>query len=138
MTTTTAMTKLVCAECRHENEAERIYCHNCGERLDRSAVSAQKKAQDPQEVHRRLQKMLGPPNMARRNFFTVSKLTLAAAVVAALAPELPAPTKAVPPQVDLDLENAASYQKAGALEYSQDQINAYLAYRLTSKKTALK
>ena len=78
------MTKLVCTECRHENEAERIYCHNCGERLDRSAVSAQKKAQDPQEVHRRLQKMLGPPNMARRNFFTVSKLALAAAVVAAL------------------------------------------------------
>ena len=50
MTTTTAMTKLVCAECRHENEAERTSCHNCGERLDRSAVSAQKKAQDPQEV----------------------------------------------------------------------------------------
>src|SRR5262249_55915338 len=54
-----------------------------------------------------LQKMLGPPNMARRNFSTVSKLALAAAVVAALveiavAPELPAPTKAVPPQVDLD------------------------------------
>src|SRR5256885_12669340 len=114
MTTTTAMTKLVCAECRHENEAERIYCHNCGERLDRSAVSAQKKAQDPQEVHRRLQKMLGPPNMARRNFFTVSKLALAAAVVAALVeialpPELPAPTKAVPPQVDLDLERSEEH-----------------------------
>src|SRR5205807_8322046 len=142
MTTTTAMTKLVCAECRHENEAERIYCHNCGERLDRSAVSAQKKAQDPQEVHRRLQKMLGPPNMARRNFFAVSKLALTAASVAALVeialpPELPAPTKIVPPQVDLDLENAASYQKPGPLEYSQDQINAYLAYRLTSKKKAL-
>src|SRR6184192_1108514 len=142
MTTTTAIAKLVCAECRHENEAERIYCHNCGERLDRSAVSAQKKAQDPQEVHRRLQKMLGPPNMARRHFFTVSKLALAAAVVAALVqialpPEFPAPTKAVPPQVDLDLENAVAFQKPGPLEYSQDQINAYLAYRSVSKKTAL-
>ena len=142
MTTTTTMTKLVCAECRHENEAERIYCHNCGERLDRSAVVAQKKQHDPQEAHRRLQKMLGPPNKARQNFFAVSKLALAAAVVAALVeialpPELPAPTKTAPTQVDLDLENAASYQKAGPLEYSQDQINAYLAYRLTSKKKAL-
>ena len=141
-TTTTTMTKLVCAECRHENEAERIYCHNCGERLDRSVVAAQKKAQDPQEAHRRLQKMLGPPNMARRNFFTVGKLAIIAAVVAALVeialpPEFPAPSKAVPPQVDLDLENAAFYRKASPLEYSQDQINAYLAYRLTSKKTAL-
>jgi hypothetical protein len=141
-TTTTTMTKLVCAECRHENEAERIYCHNCGERLDRSAVVAQKKQHDPQEAHRRLQKMLGPPNKARQNFFAVSKLALAAAVVAALVeialpPELPAPTKTAPTQVDLDLESAASYQKAGPLEYSQDQINAYLAYRLTSKKKAL-
>ena len=142
-TTTTAPTaKLTCTECRHENVAERIYCHNCGERLDRSVVIAQKKTQDPQEAHRRLQKMMGPPNMARRNFFAVSKLALAAAAVAALVeialpPELPAPTKIVPPQVDLDLENAASYQKPGPLEYSQDQINAYLAYRLTSKKTAL-
>jgi len=142
MTTTTTMTKLVCAECRHENEAERIYCHNCGERLDRSAVVAQKKQHDPQEAHRRLQKMLGPPNKARQNFFAVSRLALAAAVVAALVeialpPELPAPTKTAPTQVDLDLESAASYQKAGPLEYSQDQINAYLAYRLTSKKKAL-
>jgi hypothetical protein len=142
MTTTTTMTKVTCGECRHENEAERIYCHNCGERLDRSAVVAQKKQHDPQEAHRRLQKMLGPPNKARQNFFAVSKLALAAAVVAALVeialpPELPAPTKTGPTQVDLDLESAASYQKAGPLEYSQDQINAYLAYRLTSKKKAL-
>jgi len=143
MTTTATITKLVCAECRHENEAERIYCHNCGERLDRSVVAAQKNAQDPQEeARRRLQKMLGPPNRARQNFFAVSKLALAAAVVAALVqialpPELPAPTKIVSPQIDLDLENAASYQKPGPLEYSQDQINAYLAYRLTSKKKAL-
>jgi hypothetical protein len=143
MTTTTTMTKLVCAECRHENEAERIYCHNCGERLDRSVIAAQKKAQDPQEeARRRLQKMLGPPNRSRQNFFAISKLALAAAVVAALVeialpPDLPAPTKIPPSQIDLDLENAASYQKTGSLEYSQDQINAYLAYRLTGKKTAL-
>jgi len=136
------MTKLVCAECRHENEAERIYCHNCGERLDRSVVAAQKKGQDPKDEHRRLQKMLGPPNRARQNFFAISKLALAAAVVAALVqialpPELPAPTKILAPQVDLDLENAGSYQKPGPLEYSQDQINAYLAYRLIGKKKAL-
>src|ERR1700736_5270927 len=142
MTTTTTMTKLVCAECRHENEAERIYCHNCGERLDRSAVAGQKKAQEPQEALRHLQKMMAPPNKVRKNFFAITKLALAAAVAAALVeialpPDLPAPTKILPSQIDLDLENAASYQKTGPLEYSQDQINAYLAYRLTSKKAAL-
>jgi len=41
------------------NEAERIYCHNCGERLDRSMAAAQKPMVDPTETHRRLQKMFG-------------------------------------------------------------------------------
>ncbi|HME88588.1 MAG TPA: zinc ribbon domain-containing protein [Chthoniobacterales bacterium] len=141
-TTTITTTKLVCTECQRENEPERIYCHNCGERLDRSAVVAQQKAPDPQETHRRLQKMLGPPNMARRRFVAIGKLALAAAVAAALVeialpPDLPPATKATPTQVDLDLENATLYHKTGALEYSQDQINAYLTYRLTSKKTVL-
>ena len=140
MTTTTTMTKLVCGECRRENEAERIYCHNCGERLDRSAAAAQKPMVDPTETHRRLQKMLGPPSRVRHNFFAVSKLALAAVAAAALVemalpPELPAPTKIVSPQIDLDLENA--HLRPSPLEYSQDQINAYLAYRLISKKAAL-
>src|SRR5437660_7103961 len=139
-TTTTTMTKIVCGECRHENEAERIYCHNCGERLDRSAAAAQKPMVDPTETHRRLQKMLGPPSRVRHNFFAVSKLVLAAIAAAALVqmalpPELPVPTKIVSPQIDLDLENA--HLRPSPLEYSQDQINAYLTYRLISKKTAL-
>jgi hypothetical protein len=140
MTTTTTMTKLVCGECRHENEAERIYCHNCGERLDRSAAAAQKPTVDPTETHRRLQKMLEPPSRVRHNFFAVGKLVLAAVAAAALVemalpPEVPAPTKIVSPQIDLDLENA--HLRPSPLEYSQDQINAYLTYRLISKKAAL-
>jgi hypothetical protein len=140
-TTETAPAKrIICSECRHENEAERIYCHNCGERLDRSAVLAQKKKDDPGDERRRLQKMMEGPSKTRQSFFAVSKLALAAAVVAALVemalpPDLPAPTKITPPQIDLDLENAA--MKSATLEYSQEQINAYLAYRLAGKKTAL-
>src|SRR2546430_2478107 len=141
-TTTTTATKVICAECRHENEAERIYCHNCGERLDRSTVLAQKKKQAPEDERRRLQKMMEGPSALQQNFFAVSKLLLAAVIAAVLVeiaspPDVPAPTKAVPPQMDLDLETAASFQKPGPFEYSQEQVNAYLAYRLTSKKKVL-
>ena len=143
-TTTTAepVKKVTCTECRHENEAERIYCHNCGERLDRSGVASQKKSAGSEESRRRLEKMMGPPNQLRRNFFATSKLVLAAAGVAALVqialpPDLPAPTKAAPQQIDLDLENLASLQKPGPLTFSQDQVNAYLNYRLAGKKKAL-
>src|SRR5438105_12657506 len=132
MSTMTA-TRIACSECRHENEPERLYCHNCGARLDRSGATQEKTAHDPRESHRRLQKMLAPPNQFRRNFFNVSKLVLAAAAVAAvvqiaLPPDVPAPSKALPSQIDLEVENVASHQRPGPLEYSQDQINAYLAY----------
>ena len=30
--------RLTCAECKYENEVERVYCHNCGEKLDRSLL----------------------------------------------------------------------------------------------------
>ena len=141
-TTTAPLLKVTCTECRHENEVERIYCHNCGEHLDRSPVLAQKKKQAPEDERRRLQKMMEGPSALQQNFFAVSKLLLAAVIAAVLVeiaspPDVPAPTKAVPPQMDLDLETAASFQKPGPFEYSQEQVNAYLAYRLTSKKKVL-
>ncbi|SRR5579864_1194214 len=139
--TTDTITKIICAECRHENEAERIYCHNCGERLDRSAVVATKKAEDPAETHRRLRKMLSGPSRTRQNFFTASKLLLAAAATAGLVqmvlpPEFPEPVKNVGMmQIDLQLESAP--QRSAELNYSQQDINGYLAYRLTTKKRLL-
>jgi hypothetical protein len=55
--------------------------------------------------------MMEGPSALRRNFFAVSKLALAAVVVArpaevASPPDLPAPAKAVPPLMNLDFESA--------------------------------
>jgi hypothetical protein len=140
MTTTT--TKLICAECRHENEAERLYCHNCGERLDRSSVVAKKKIEDPTETHRRLRKMMEGPSRTRQNFFVACKLLLAAAATAGVVemlsppPEFPQAVKVTSPvQIDLELETATL--KPVVLNYSQQDINAYLTYRLAGKKKVL-
>ena len=138
---TETSTKLICAECRHENEAERIYCHNCGERLDRSAVAVKKKVDDAAEARRHLQKMLQGPSRTRQNFFTASKLVLAAAGTAGLLqmflpPEFPPAVKTTAPvQLDLELEKA-SY-KPVVLTFSQQDVNAYLTSRLTTKKKAM-
>ena len=32
------MATLTCKECQHVNEEARIYCHNCGTKLDRSLL----------------------------------------------------------------------------------------------------
>lgn len=146
MTTTTTATekgpRLICPECRRENETARIFCHECGQRLDRSGLAAKKKPQTPDDERKRLQRMMEGPSKLRQNFFAVSKIALAAAVTAvlveiALPPDIPEPTKTPAPQLDLELESAAAFHKPGPFEFSQDQVNAYLVYRLTSKKKML-
>lgn len=140
------MTKLICPECRHENESERIYCHSCGARLDRSSVATQKSGPEgAKKAHRRLQKMLDPHRgKLRRMLFAISKLMLAACIAAALAqmilpPEVAPALKTVglTTQINFDLENAALYHRPPQLQYTEDQVNAYLGYALKSKQNAL-
>jgi hypothetical protein len=148
MMQTIAEIKLVCPECRRENEAERIYCHECGARLDRSKVSKIKaKEEDPKEAQRRLKAMLDGRSAKRRQlFFLFSKVILGAWLVAGAAqmvrpPDLPqrgTPSLAeMPPQINMELENATMDPHVGTLHYSDEQVNAYLTYALKSKQTAL-
>src|SRR5829696_9034207 len=105
--------KLICQECRRENEPERIYCHDCGARLDRSGLAKEKsKQEDPKETQRRLRSMLDPQRARlRRRFFQGSKLILGALAVGAIvqmlrSPDLPPRPKGVslPAAINLDLE----------------------------------
>lgn len=139
--------KLLCPECRRENEPERIYCHDCGARLDRSALAKEKSTEeDPKETQRRLKAMLDPQRaLMRRRFFQGSKLVLGALILAAIVqmvrpPDLPErPTTPMPPaQINLELENAAMDPRtATQLRYTDEQVNAYLTYALKGKQTAL-
>jgi hypothetical protein len=140
------MIKLICPECRRENEPERIYCHDCGARLDRSALAkAPPKGEDVKETRRRLKTMLDPQRAKMRlMFFKVSKLILGALATAAvvqmiLPPDVPprAKTGEFPPQINLDLENAAMNHGVAPMQYTEAQVNAYLGSALKSKQAAL-
>ncbi len=140
------MIKLICPECRRENEPERIYCHDCGARLDRSALAkAQPKGEDVKETQRRLRTMLDPGRAKMRLlFFKTSKVILGAFVLAAviqmvLPPDVPPRPKTgdFPPQINLDLENATLNHSTTPLHYTETQVNAYLAGALKSKQAAL-
>lgn len=140
------MIKLVCPECRRENEPERIYCHDCGARLDRSALAkAPQKAEDPTATHKRVKAMFDPGRaVMKKRFFDYSKLILGALAVAAIvqmvrAPDLPEKPKTsmLPVQLSLDLENATMTPGSPQLRYSDEQLNQYLGYALKSKQTAL-
>ncbi|MEY2521080.1 MAG: hypothetical protein QOF24_2839 [Verrucomicrobiota bacterium] len=141
------MIKLVCPECRRENEPERIYCHDCGARLDRSALArVAPKGEDAKETQRRLRSMLDPQRAKMRlMFFKVSKLLLGAlamaAVIVMVLPPLDVPARVksdeFPPQITLDLDNATTSRGAAPLRYTETQVNAYLGNALKSKQAAL-
>jgi len=138
------MTKLVCPECQRENEPERIFCHGCGARLDRSGLARQEAApEEAEQIRQRVQRLFDPRRgRFRQTFFSFGKLLLGAFVTAALVQialplELPSPSQQLelPPQINFELENALLYHRQ--LRYSQEQVNAYLAYSLKSKQHSL-
>ncbi|HZE58766.1 MAG TPA: zinc ribbon domain-containing protein [Chthoniobacterales bacterium] len=140
------MIKLVCPECRRENEPERIYCHDCGARLDRTALAKiAPKGEDAKETQKRLRTMLDPQRAKIRHlFFKTSKMILGALATAAviqmiLPPDMPPRLKTgdFPPQITLDMENALLNHSAAPLQYTEAQVNAYLGSALKSKQTAL-
>ena len=56
-----ATTTLVCKQCNFENEPERVYCHNCGAKLDRSLLPPEAtKREDPVIVQERVRKLVRP------------------------------------------------------------------------------
>jgi len=140
------MINLVCPECQRQNEPERIYCHDCGARLDRSALAkVAPKGEDAKETHRRLRRMLDPGRLKMRlMFFKISKLILGAAALAVLIQmllpprEVPERVKSVElQQINLELENASTSHSAAPLQYTETQVNAYLVNVLKSKQAAL-
>lgn len=137
------MTKLICSECAHENEPERIYCHNCGTRLDRSTVRVAKERSD--DTRKRMRKFFDPQRARFRHlFFTFSKMILGACATAAVVQmilplDVPPPIKVLilPLQINLELENAVTYHRPAQLQYTEEQVNAYFSSGLKTKQAAL-
>lgn len=140
--------KLICPDCQRENESERVYCHDCGARLDRSALTkVQPKEEKPEDTQRRVRSMINPPGAKlRHQAWQGTKLVLGAIVLAGLVqmfrpPDVPAGSKdanEMPPQINLELEDAAMAPPGGpSLRYTQAQVNDYLVYKLKSKQKSL-
>src|SRR5689334_10888790 len=141
------MTTLLCPDCRHDNEPERIYCHNCGARLDRSGVipkNAPTRAETRSQAH--LKRMLDPKRgRLKRTALQLVKVLLGAAACAAvvlmvLPPNLP-PQKGnydFAPLINMDLITAISSRRPTPLIYSEADVNGYIASRLRPQKNANK
>ena len=88
--------KLTCTSCKHENEIERVYCHSCGEKLDRSLLPVFTETETAEDRTKERRKIKGMMNPNRLNWLRTIKVfilieLLAAAVAAGyLATQAPA------------------------------------------------
>src|SRR5205807_6880774 len=139
--------QLTCPECRRDNEPERIYCHDCGARLDRSALAGRKtgKMETAEELNKRMRGMFRQRRLkAQLFFFKGGKLILIALAAAALlviliTPDVPPPVKSegFPPQINLNLEKLTESRQPQTMQFSEESVNAYLASALKRKKEKL-
>ncbi|PYK75569.1 MAG: hypothetical protein DME42_02185 [Verrucomicrobia bacterium] len=139
--------QLTCPECRRDNEAERIYCHDCGARLDRSALASRKtaKIETAEELHKRMRGMFSQRRIkAQLAFFKTVKIILAACAAAALVvilipPDVPpaVKTEILPPQINLSLETLTESRQPQTMQFSEESVNAYLDNVMKHKKQKL-
>ena len=138
--------KLTCTSCQHENEIERVYCHNCGEKLDRSLLptfDGTKSVEDREKESRKVKNLMNPNRFAWvRNFRTFVLLEIFAALVAAgylatQAPEnVPAPGKDRFPELEVGdvWAGMVKAKPSVSVTFKEFDLNYYL--RKTVKGTA--
>jgi len=143
VTTTTSTNTLICPDCQHENEPQRIYCHSCGARLDRSKLSRSAVPSGEPDVKARehLQKMLRGGNANLKNAIIkfakviLGASALAAVIVMVLPIEQPPAKKNydIAPMINMDMVSANSNHQGASLVYNEDQVNSYIASNLRRK-----
>lgn len=139
-----ATTTLVCKQCNFENEPERVYCHNCGAKLDRSLLppEATKRA-DPVLVQERVRKMVNPRRGSGLRWLRHLVASLALAALFAAIVVIIKPPDAIPeiskdaalsaPTVTDDLDGLVVQPTPARLTYSEDQINAFIQSTIRGK-----
>ncbi|MBV9127878.1 MAG: zinc ribbon domain-containing protein [Verrucomicrobia bacterium] len=142
----TAAPTLLCRECKFENEPERVYCHNCGAKLDRSLLppEALPGRRDPAKMQRQVQKLLRPSRfqpwaILKKLLFSLGFAALVACLV--LAARAPLNIPDLKPEqidnartIDAELQTLADSRSGRAVAYTENDVNAYLKSSIHPKK----
>ena len=140
-----ATTMLVCKQCNFENEAERVYCHNCGAKLDRSLLPAEAtRREDPVVVQERVRKMISPRRgMGLRNVRNFLLSVVVGALLATLVvigrtpdgvPKYNRDAALDAPSITDDMEAQEQLPTPHRLAYTEDQVNAFLLASIKGKQ----
>lgn len=126
---------LQCKECEYQNEPERVYCHNCGAKLDRSVLPKEEqiRRESPERARRRIMKMTNPAaSVFRRELGAFIKMIVFAVLVAMIVQILrtpataPGKTGAPTRMVASELSNLVESPTSVRAIFTEDEINAHL------------
>jgi uncharacterized Zn finger protein (UPF0148 family) len=137
--------KLTCGQCGFENEPERVYCHNCGSKLDRSVLpklEEQKKEESVEEARKRVAKMTNPSATSlAREIWTFCKTVGAAALCASLIlvarqPDGVPGTKMdmLPRMISMEIHEALNSPQPKAIAFAESEVNAHLLKTVKAKE----
>lgn len=131
---------LNCKQCNYENEPERVYCHNCGSKLDRSIIPKDEKGpkESPEKARKRIKRMTNPSsNSVKRELSSFVNSLVWAAVVAAIlqmarpAADLPGAKKnELPKLITSDMQSLLEAPQSTGAIFSEFDVNAYLKSRV--------
>jgi hypothetical protein len=141
--------RIVCLQCKHENEIERVYCHNCGEKLDRSLlpqIDESKAADNKAKSGRQVKNMMNPNRFAwAQSLKTFILIILFAAIVAAVFLAVQVPDNVPPAKTDRFADEEVKEIWSGMMnvrpfvrhDFKEFDINYYLQKTLKGADGAL-
>jgi hypothetical protein len=129
---------LKCAQCGYENEPERVYCHNCGTKLDRSLLPKEtvSRQESLKATRRRVKKMTNPGRglaELKTGLSVLAWAALIAAVYLLLSPpgQLPSPQKeAEATLISVLISDAVDARQAASLSFTEADVSQHLRSRV--------
>ncbi|MGB8169349.1 MAG: zinc finger Ran-binding domain-containing protein [Chthoniobacteraceae bacterium] len=133
--------QLICGACGFSNEPERVYCHSCGAKLDRSllpVVEQEKNQESAESARRRIKKMTNPGGYGVGQFLKSLILTLLwAALFASLflvsqkPDDVPEDKNEIPTRlVQSELMEATQSPVPRTIAFTEAEVNATLKQSL--------
>jgi hypothetical protein len=131
---------LICGTCGFSNEPERVYCHSCGAKLDRSllpAVAADTTSESAQSARKRIKKLTNPASYSVAHFLKSLLKTLLYAAIAAVIYLVSQKPAGVPEEkneitrlVQSDLMDATQSPTARMIAFTEAEVNGALKQSL--------
>jgi len=136
---------LPCSHCGFVNEAERVYCHNCGSKLDRSLLPQHSETGEdsPENARKRISKITNPKaGFAFHEVKTFLKVEIYAAIVAVLF-VISQPPEGVPEvkkeslqrMINSDMMEAMESPQPRLISFTEDEVNQYLKKNVKTRET---